>query len=124
MPDQEPALGDVYWVYRNVTKNPSAFGAKKSRPCGCVATRPQDPTAWAALPRLTTDIKSADLSSRAMPEIGLNEKGAWSLRWVHEVFKEKTGGDACRFLGPLPDDEREALVAFYRNRHTSQVGRR
>lgn len=115
--------GDVYWVYRNVTDNPAAFGAKKSRPCGCVAPRPYDQTSWTALPRLTTDIKvDMDLASPALPDIGLDKKGAWSLRWVHQVHKNKTGGDACRFLGALPDTERERLVAYYRNRHDHTRG--
>jgi hypothetical protein len=116
VPGSSAELGDVYWVYRNVTDNPGAFGYKKSRPCGCVAPRPSDSTVWTALPRLTSDIGSGDLRSPAMPEIEL-EEGAWSLRWIHQVHKSKTGGPACRFMGALPDAERTRLVDFYRNRY-------
>jgi hypothetical protein len=122
MPGTIAALGDVYWVYRTVTENPTAFGAKKSRPCGCVAPRPYDPTTWTALPRLTHDIRPNDLTSPAMPEIELKEVGAWSLRWVHQVHKSKTGGDACKFLGALPQTERDRLVGFYRSRHSDARG--
>lgn len=117
MPNNVPQLGDVYWVYRSVTNEPAAFGEKKARPCGCVAPRPFDPTVWTALPRLTTGISSRDLPSPALPQIGLDRAGAWSLRWVHEVHKNKTGGEACRFLGALPEGERTRLATYYRNRH-------
>lgn len=124
MPGTNAALGDVYWVYRNVTEKPAAFGEKRSRPCGCVAPRPSDPTSWTALPRLTTDIKPTDLSCPALPDIELDEPGAWSLRWVHQVYKSKTGGEACRFLGALPEPERKRLTDYYRNRHEASGGRR
>jgi hypothetical protein len=119
MPDNVAELGDVYRVYRNVTENPSAFGDKRSRPCGCVAPRPSDPTTWTALPRLTSDIHQEDLPSPASPDIGLEKEGAWSLRWIHQVHKIKTGGTACQFLGALPESERTRLAEFYRNRHRS-----
>lgn len=117
MPGPLAALGDVYEVYRNVTRNPGAFGEKRKRPCGCVAPRAFDPTTWTALPRLSTDIQPEDLPSPAMPAIGLAKQGAWSLRWIHQVQKDRTGSDACAFLGPLPGEERDRLVTFYRNRH-------
>ena len=116
MPDSQAALGDVYEVYRSVVVKREAFGHKKKRPCGCVAPQPFDPTTWTALPRLSTDIRREDLSSPAMLEVGLDKEGAWSLRWIHQVHKSKTGGAACSFLGALPDQERERLVTFYRNR--------
>lgn len=119
MPGDQAALGDVYEVYRNVTENPAAFGEKRKRPCGCVASRPFDSTIWTAVPRLSTDIRPEDLASSPMPEIGLEKQGAWSLRWIHQVHKVKTGGDACAFLGPLPEGERERLVTFYRNRYSA-----
>lgn len=124
MPCTIAALGDVFWVYRNVTETPAAFGEKKSRPCGCVASRPHDPTTWTALPRLTSDIQPGDLSSSPLPDIELDQAGAWSLRWVHQVLKNRTGSEACRFLGPLPDEERDRLVNFYRNRHADSAVRR
>jgi hypothetical protein len=117
MPDNVAELGDVYRVYRNVTVNPSAFGHKRSRPCGCVAKRPFDLTTWTALPRLTTGIEPEDLPSPAAPEIGLEKEGAWSLRWIHQVHKNKTGGTACEFLGALSESERTRLADFYRGRH-------
>jgi hypothetical protein len=117
MPGNVAELGDVYWVFRNVTENPGAFGPKKSRPCGCVAPRRSDSTTWTALPRLTTGIRAEDLASPAMPAIGLEEEGAWSLRWIHQVLKSKTGGLACEFLGALPEAERARVIDFYRNRH-------
>jgi hypothetical protein len=117
MPGNVADLGDVYWVFRNVTMNPDAFGDKKSRPCGCVASRPSDATTWTALPRLTTGIRANDLVSPAAPAIGLNEHGAWSLRWIHQVLKSKTGGLACEFLGALSEAERANVLDFYRNRH-------
>jgi hypothetical protein len=119
MPDNVAELGDVYWVFRNVTNNPSDFGSKKSRPCGCVAPRPFDPTTWTALPRLTSGIRPEDLTSPAHPAIELDEIGAWSLRWIHQVHKSKTGGEACRFMGALPEAERTRLADFYRNRYRS-----
>jgi hypothetical protein len=118
MPGAIAQLGDVYWVYRNVTENPGAFGEKKSRPCGCVASRPSDPTTWTALPRLTSGIRPEDLPSPALPDIGLDQAGAWSLRWIHQVLKSKTGGAACQFLGALPGSERVRLADFYRSRHS------
>lgn len=122
MPGSQATLGDVYAVYRDVTEDPSAFGEKRHRPCGCVSPRPYDPATWTAVPRLSTGIHEGDLTSPAMPDIGLEKEGAWSLRWVHQVLKSKTGGTACAFLGQLPDGERNRLVAFYRNRHNdSQV---
>lgn len=123
MPGTQAALGDVYEVYRNVTAKPWTFGEKKKRPCGCVTPGPSDSTTWTALPRLSTDIQPDDLPSPAMPEIGLDKEGAWSLRWIHQVHKSKTGGDACAFLGSLPKSERDRVLAFYRNRHSDPHGR-
>lgn len=122
MPGPDAALGDVCWVYRNITDKPWTFGEKTSRPCGCVAPRPFDATTWTAPPRLSSGIEAGDLPGREMPEIRLDKPGAWSLRWVHQVHKDKTGGDACEFLGALPDDERERLVTFHRNRHNGSQG--
>ena len=123
MPGPDAALGDVYWVYRNVTEKPWTFGEKTSRPCGCVAARRFDLTTWTALPRLSSGTTADDLPSPAMPQIRLDKAGAWSLRWIHQVRKDKTGGEACEFLGALPDDERERLVDFYRNRYNDPRGR-
>jgi len=116
VPGPHAELGDVYWVYRRATVNEDAFGDKRSRPCGCVAPRPDDSSTWTALPRVTTDIKPKDLRSPAVAGIGLDKDGAWSLRWIHQVYKSKTGSSACAFMGVLPDDQRSALLTFYRAR--------
>ncbi|WP_143813898.1 hypothetical protein [Luteococcus japonicus] len=118
MPGTDAKLGDVYQVYRNVTLRPAAFGEKLTRPCACVAERPLD-TVWSALPRLSSDIQATDLQSPASTGIGLERDGAWSLRWIHEVRREKTGGPACAFLGALADAERRELLVYYRNRHAA-----
>ncbi len=120
----ERAIRDLGFAFdaevteRHATLAPDAFGSKRSRPCGCVAIRPQDDTCWTALPRTTSDAQPGDLPSPAMPGIGLDRDGAWTLRWVHQVRKDKTGEAACEFLGALPDEERDRLLAFYRNRHS------
>jgi hypothetical protein len=61
-------------------------------------------TTWTALPRLTNGIwKDKDLHSDPLPELGLNKPGAWSARFIHQVFKTKTGGQACEYRGSLPE---------------------
>ena len=83
-----------------------------------MAKPPADPEIWKALPRITTDIQPEDLPSAPIEGVeDLDKTGAWSLRWLHEVRMDKTGGDACRFLGALPTAERKRVMAFYRGRY-------
>ncbi len=86
----------------------------------CVAEKPAE-TTWVGLPRVTSDIKPADVPSRAMPEVHatrLNKEGAWSLRYLHSVHKRHTGTKGmCEYLGVLPDDESKSVMTLYRNRH-------
>lgn len=120
MPDGNAKIGDAYWVHGDATDAHPLRVGKVARPMACVAERPADPTAWTALPRITSDIKPNDCASRAMPEVHptrLDRAGAWSLRWIHSVLKAKTGAsDHCEFIAPLPDDERTAVMNHYRNR--------
>lgn len=120
MPNAYAKIGDAYWVHAEATnKHPLNVG-KSARPMACVAELPHDPTAWTALPRLTSDIKPEDLVSRAMPEVNaerLGREGAWSLRWIHSVSKSATGvSRRCEFIGALPKDEHNSVMAYYRNR--------
>ena len=120
MPGNDARIGDAYWVYPDATEQPVRTG-NKVRPMACVAERPIDPTVWTALPRLSSGIGKDDIPSRAMPEVHaerLGREGAWSLRWIHSVLKSVTGvAQSCEFIAALPDDEREAVMDFYRNRH-------
>ena len=116
MPARSAELGDVFWVYRNVTRSPSAFGDKRSRPCCCVDPEGLDPDVWTAVPRLTTGIWKSDLRSPPSPSIGLEREGAWSVRFIHQVLKAKTGQDACRYLGALSQTERDCVVSHYERR--------
>lgn len=119
MPDGDAKIGDAYWVYPDATERPALTG-NKVHPMACVAERPVDPTAWTALPRISSGIGKDDLRSRAMPEVHperLDREGAWSLRWIHPVLKSVTGvPKRCEFIAVLPDDERNAVMDFYRNR--------
>lgn len=88
---------------------------------GCVAERPRDPMVWTAVPRLSSDISlRTDVASRAMPEISptrLEREGAWSVRWIHSVYKSDTGKRGlCEYLGVLPADEKQKMMDLYRNR--------
>lgn len=104
MPNSTAVTGDVYQVYRNVTTAPYKFGQKRKRPCVCADPCSPMSTTWTALPRLTHGIKEEDVQSGPLPSLGLDRPGAWSRRFVHHVLKEKTGGDACEYRGPLPGD--------------------
>lgn len=102
MPNNTAATGDVYQVYRNVTMAPYKLG-KLCRPCVCTDPGSQMSTTWTALPRLTSGIwKDKDLPSAPILTLGLDKPGAWSARFIHQVLKEKTGGKACEYKGPLP----------------------
>ena len=88
---------------------------------GCVAEQPRDPVVWTAVPRLSNGIlPRADVPSRAMPEISptrLEREGAWSVRWIHSVYKSDTGKRGlCEYLGVLPADEKQRMMDLYRNR--------
>jgi len=120
MPPPPAQCGDVFWVFRDVTRRPWTFGPKKSRPCCCVDADPPEEEVWTAIPRLTTGISKSDLRSAASPSIGLDRDGAWSLRFIHQVLKSKTGGDACRYLGTLDENERDCLVGLYEQRFREQ----
>lgn len=119
MPDKCAKIGDAYWVHADATTDALNVG-KQARPMACVAERPADPTAWTALPRVSSGIKKSDLASRAMPEVHaerLDREGAWSLRWMHAVLKSATGVERqCEFIAALPEDEHKAVMTFYRNR--------
>jgi len=113
MPPPSARLGDVYWVFRGVTRRPGAFGSKKSRPCCCVDADPPDEDVWTAMSRLTTGMWKSDIPSAANPSIGLDRVGVWSARFIHQVLRSKTGSDACRYLGALEEDERNRVLACY-----------
>ncbi|PRZ34785.1 hypothetical protein CLV47_12317 [Antricoccus suffuscus] len=107
----------MYKVYRKSTSEPARVG-NVVRPMGCVASRPSDPTVWTAIARSSTDGRphQGDLFSALQPEIGLNKEGYWSLRWIHSVYKAKTGGKACAYLGTLTESEKSQLLMLYRDR--------
>ena len=119
MPDNRAIIGDVYWVDARATPHPPRVG-KPARPMGCVAEQPHDPVVWTAVPRLSSDISRTDVPSRAMPEISpprLEREGAWSVRWIHSVYKADTGKlGLCEYLGVLPADEKQKMMDLYRNR--------
>lgn len=112
MPDDNAATGDVYQVYRNVTTAPRTFGEKRKRPCVCADPGAQE-TTWTGVSRLTNGIHSSDLPSKAITAIGLDKDGAWSTRFIHSVYKTKTGGPACEFMGELPPEVLDKLVEKY-----------
>lgn len=118
MPDSKPDNGDVYYVFRNTTTKPISVG-KRSRPMACVAKRKPDSETWKAMARSSTDgrPRDGDVSSPAQTALQLDKDGHWSLRWLHDVLREKTGTPACEFRGELNEPERSQLLELYRNRH-------
>jgi hypothetical protein len=118
MPDGDAKFGDVYWVNKEATKNPARVG-KPVRPMACMAERRQD-TAWAGLPRVTSDVHAEDQASRPMPEIHATRLGAagwWSARFIHPVLKDVTGvAGMCEYLGNLPAEEVKTARTVYQNR--------
>jgi len=118
MPDGDARFGDAYWVTREATGNPARVG-KHARPMACMAERRED-TAWAGLPRVTSDAKPDDKPSRAMPEIHatrLGDAGWWTARYIHPVHKHLTGhADKCDYLGALPADEVKVAREVYQDR--------
>lgn len=110
--------GDVYKVYRNTTTKSAAVG-KLVRPMVCVAKRPPESETWKAMARSTTDGRphEGDVDSSAQPDLGLDQDGHWSLRWLHDVLREKTGTPACEFKGKLMDPEKSSVLDLYRSRH-------
>ncbi len=118
MPDSTPENGDVYYVYRRTTTAPWTL-SKPSRPMACVAKRPPESDTWKAMARSSTDGRpeQGDIFSPVQPALGLDKAGHWSLRWLHDVLREKTGTQACEFRGELTDPEKSQVLALYRNRH-------
>lgn len=118
MPGHQAEFGDAYWVNKAATKNPARVG-KPTRPMACMAERRGD-TAWAGLPRITSDVQPNDVPSRAMPEVHptrLGQAGWWSARYIHPVHKALTGqSQMCEYLGKLPDDELKVARMVYQNR--------
>lgn len=110
--------GDVYQVYRNTTTNPAAVG-KRDRPMVCVAKRPPESVTWKAMGRSTTDGRphEGDVASPAQLDLDLDKDGHWSLRWLHDVLREKTGTPGCEFKGKLVDPEKSSVLDLYRTRH-------
>lgn len=76
----------------------------------CCDTNPVE-TTWSALPRVTTDIQPDDYASPPIPGIGLDKQGAWTARYIHSVFKAKTGTAECPYMGAVP---KEVLIALAR----------
>lgn len=116
MPGRDAKFGDVYWVSATATKHPVRVG-KTTRPLACMAERRGD-TVWTGLPRSTTGTKPEDhRDSPPMPEIGLDKPGWWSARYVHPVYKDRTGEPGvCDYLGPLPTDQLKVAREVFRNR--------
>lgn len=118
MPENTPDNGDLYQVYRNTTKVPVAVG-KLKRPMVCVAKRPPESKTWKAMARSSSDGRplEGDIPSPVQLDLGLDLEGHWSLRWLHDVLREKTGTPACEFKGQLVDPEKGNVIELYRNRH-------
>ena len=84
----------------------------------CVAQSKFDPETWRAMARSSTDGRphEGDVHSPIQEDIGLDREGHWSLRWLHDVLKTKTGTPACSCLGCLSEPERSQVLNLYRNR--------
>lgn len=118
MPENMPQNGDVYYVYRATTLAPTTLG-KPSRPMACVAMRQPESETWKAMGRSSTDGSQleGDIFSPAQPSLKLDKDGHWSLRWLHDVLRDKTGTPACAFRGELIDPEKDQVLTLYRNRN-------
>ena len=80
----------------------------------------QDHVVCTAVLRGASGVSCKEVLSHAMPEIlsdRLEREGAWSVRWIHSVYKSDTGKRGlCEYLGALPADEKQKMMDLYRNR--------
>ncbi|WP_156527319.1 hypothetical protein [Gordonia sp. 852002-51296_SCH5728562-b] len=116
MPGTEAKFADLYQVTKAAVLHPSRLG-KATRPLACMAER-RDDTVWTGLPRVTSGTRDSDARDSApMPELGLEKHGWWTARYVHPVFKERTGiPGVCDYLGKLPKDQLPDVKEVFRNR--------
>jgi hypothetical protein len=114
----EPDLGDVYRAAPTTTPLGDAHG-DNGRPVGVVElavhvvhtlTRTTPPSGVRSQARLTGDPKA-----RALPGRSLDRLQATTIRYAKFATNE------CAYLGPLDDDECEALLNFWRM--TKMLGR-
>jgi len=116
MPGASAENGDVYHVHREATVDQA--DTRAAHPMVCVSHSPHDPVAWKGLPRTTTGALPTDLASVARPDLPFTKDGHWTLRFIRAVRKEVTGRPSvCPFMVTLPEPDRSAVLAFYRNRN-------
>lgn len=115
MPGSHAKRGDIYRVDRDATIEGDR---KKERPMICVAEQPLDEYVWTAMTRTTSpEVPSAELESPINTDVGLTQKGWWSYRRIRSVKKRWTGHlELCKYLGRLPDTEKDEVLEHYMNR--------
>lgn len=115
MPGTVAENGDVYRVHREATVDQD--DTKHAHPMVCVSFSPHDPIAWKGLPRTTSAELPTDLFSPQRGGLPFTKDGYWTLRFIRAVRKDKTGHtNLCPFMISLPASDRDAVLAFYRNR--------
>jgi hypothetical protein len=113
----EPDLGDVYRAAPTTTPFGDAHG-DHGRPVGVVEHAVH---VVHTLTRTTHPRRSARrLDSPANPRLGL-KAAAWTDDKPRPIQYTKFVTGECAYLGPLDDDEREALLGFWRT--TKMLGR-
>ncbi len=113
----EPDLGDVYRAAPTTTPLGDAHG-DHGRPVGVVEHAVH---VVHTLTRSTHPRPSArKLDSPANRRLGLRA-GTWTDEKPRPIRYAKFATDECAYLGPLDDDEREALLNFWRS--TKMLGR-
>lgn len=114
----KPDLGDVYRAAPTTTPLGDAHG-DNGRPVGVVELAVH---VVHTLTRTTHPRESArKLDSPAIPRLGLYQAAAWTDYKPRPIRYAKFATNECAYLGPLDDDECEALLNFWRM--TKMLGR-
>lgn len=113
----KPELGDVYRVTPATSPLGDSHGSNR-RPAGVVELSPH---VARTLTRTTHPSRTArSLPSPANPVLGLRE-GAWTDHKPRPIPLRWFATDECEYLGALDDDEREAMLEFWKA--TKMLGR-
>lgn len=113
----KPDLGDVYRAAPTTTPFRDAHGGN-GRPVGVVELAVH---VVHTLTRTTHPQRSVrKLDSPANPRLGL-KAAAWTDDKPRPIHYAKFATDECAYLGPLDDDEREAMLDFWKT--TKMLGR-
>lgn len=111
MPDGNPQPGEVYLAHKDTSPDRDVHGENRRR-VGVVERLKNVALCVGRTTHPDTDANT--IPSPKNPAIGLSEDGYWQDRHQRPVPRRFWGTEKFAYAGALPDEEKEALLRFWK----------